>query len=161
MRAPRLILALIGAGLLSACQTVTHTAGFSAEQRQVLESNGFTARPAGWELSLADRVLFDFDNATVKPDAHETLRHVWSELLRVGIDHARIEGNTDAVGDARYNRRLSLERAQAVAAVMQQAGFARANLDVVGRGEDNPIADNATEHGRLLNRRVDIIIRPR
>ena len=158
---PRLALALLAAMALSACQTVPRTAGFSAEQRRVLESNGFTAQPAGWELSLADRVLFDFDNAGVNSDAHRTLRHVWSELLRVGIDHARIEGNTDSVGNAQYNRRLSLGRARAVAAVMEEAGFRRANLEVIGRGEDNPIADNATEHGRLLNRRVDIIIQPR
>ncbi len=66
-----------------------------------------------------------------------------------------ITGHTDSRASDEYNMRLSLNRANAVAAVAQQSG---ANVtDVRGYGERQPAASNATAAGRAKNRRVEIL----
>jgi outer membrane protein OmpA-like peptidoglycan-associated protein len=67
-----------------------------------------------------------------------------------------IRGHTDASGDAEANRALSLRRAESVRRAFIEMGLPAARLTAVGRGEDSPIADNATPEGRARNRRVEI-----
>jgi outer membrane protein OmpA-like peptidoglycan-associated protein len=69
----------------------------------------------------------------------------------------RIEGHTDTVGDTESNLRLSRERAEAVANYLREQGV-ETPFEVVGMGESMPIAENATEEGRALNRRVEFFI---
>ena len=69
----------------------------------------------------------------------------------------RIEGHTDAIGDTEANLRLSRERAEAVATYLRDQGV-ETPFEVVGMGESMPIAENATEEGRALNRRVEFFI---
>lgn len=66
-----------------------------------------------------------------------------------------IEGNTDNIGGYAYNMRLSLHRAEAVAAIARSAG-ARVEK-VQGFGYTRPQATNATAAGRAQNRRVDVM----
>ena len=69
-------------------------------------------------------------------------------------------GHTDSIGSELYNLRLSIDRAEAVMDVLRSLGVSLARLTADGRGEAEPIADNATPEGRAINRRVEIIIRP-
>ena len=149
---------LIATMVLAACAT---TGGFSRAQERALVAEGFVQTGEGWELSLADRLLFDSDSVDVKPEMQATVGRVADSLLRVGIDAARVEGHTDANGTSAYNARLSEQRASAVAAAMQGRGFAAAKLALRGWGEAQPVADNATEDGRGQNRRVVIIVTAR
>lgn len=72
-----------------------------------------------------------------------------------------IEGHTDNRGRKQANLDISRDRAQAVAGFMMGQGVANERLTVVGRGDDEPIADNSTRDGRAQNRRVDIVfLRP-
>ncbi|MDO6586609.1 OmpA family protein [Salipiger sp. 1_MG-2023] len=66
-----------------------------------------------------------------------------------------ISGHTDARASVEYNRKLSYNRANAVASVAQSVG-ARV-IDVQGYGEDYPVATNRTALGMSKNRRVDIM----
>ncbi len=66
--------------------------------------------------------------------------------------------HTDSNGEASYNEQLSLKRARSVADVLMSVGMPPANLDIRGRGEAAPIADNGTAAGRAENRRVAIVI---
>lgn len=152
--------ALVGlsALLIAACQTVS---GFSSAQVRALQAEGFVQTGEGWELSIADRLLFDLDSVELKPGMQVTVARVADSLLRVGIDAARVEGHTDASGTSAYNRRLSESRASAVAAAMQGRGFGAANLALRGWSEARPIADNDSEAGRAQNRRVVIIVTAR
>jgi len=69
-----------------------------------------------------------------------------------------IEGHTDNVGPAAYNRKLSRQRADVVrAALIKRLGSAP-QIQVAGFGEERPVADNRTQEGRLRNRRVLISI---
>ena len=77
---------------------------------------------------------------------------------------SEVEGSNskdDSVGDDTINQRLSLERVQAVASVLQLGGVSRNNMELISLGEADPRADNATAAGREQNRRVVINITPR
>ncbi|MEO1796003.1 MAG: OmpA family protein [Pseudomonadota bacterium] len=67
-----------------------------------------------------------------------------------------IGGHTDAVGTAEDNAALSEARARAVRDALVARGVNAAALEAVGYGETQPIADNATEEGRALNRRTEL-----
>jgi OOP family OmpA-OmpF porin len=67
-----------------------------------------------------------------------------------------VVGHTDAVGAMEYNQKLGLRRAQAVQAWFEGQGLAVERIKVSSKGETQPIADNATQKGRAMNRRAEI-----
>lgn len=71
---------------------------------------------------------------------------------------AEIIGHTDNTGSDKYNLWLSERRAQSVANYFVSQGIKVTRLTVMGRGEQNPIANNGQESGRAMNRRVEIIV---
>lgn len=72
-----------------------------------------------------------------------------------------IEGHTDSSGDNDKNLKLSQDRANAIATIFRQSlGLTQQRVKAVGKGEELPIADNETYAGRLLNRRIDIYLKP-
>ena len=153
-------LALVLAAPLAACQTVAPATASRLSEAQIaaLRDNGFVETAEGWELSLADQLLFAFDSSAVQPDMAQRILRIGAALRAVGIDQARVEGHTDSVGTAAHNQRLSLNRARAVGAVLASSGFASERLVIRGWGETRPVADNGTDQGRSENRRVVIIV---
>lgn len=101
-------------------------------------------------------ILFDFDQATIKPASDPALRQLLAALQADPSLNVDIEGHTDNVGDDAYNLALSERRAQAVAAWLTQNGIAANRLNPVGKGETEPVAGNDTADGRALNRRVEV-----
>ena len=65
-------------------------------------------------------------------------------------------GHTDSKGSNEYNDKLSLRRSNAVKAYLVSKGLDPARLYTEGKGETQPVADNATDEGRAKNRRVTI-----
>lgn len=153
-----LMAAIASLMLVSACQTPQPHGGFTRAQAEMLREQGFVETSDGWQLSLADRLLFDVDSSELRPEMQTNIARVSRGLISVGISSARVEGHTDATGTSEYNQNLSLARAQVVASVAQGSGFDAARLVVRGWGETRPIADNGTEEGRAENRRVVIIV---
>jgi outer membrane protein OmpA-like peptidoglycan-associated protein len=113
----------------------------------------------GLIVSLSD-VLFDFNQATLKPGAKEKLSKLAGILLAYpGPYRMEIEGHTDAVGSDEYNFKLSDARAGSVGNYLVQAGIDPARiLAVRGLGKTQPVATNENPVGRQMNRRVEIII---
>ncbi|MDB5967973.1 MAG: OmpA family protein [Hydrocarboniphaga sp.] len=103
-------------------------------------------------------VNFEFDKATLTPDAKAILDPVADALVAAPDIHVEIGGHTDAKGSDEYNRRLSQQRAQSVAQYLASRGVAASRMTAQGHGETQPVADNATEDGRELNRRVELKI---
>lgn len=68
-----------------------------------------------------------------------------------------IEGHTDNRGVSDVNARLSTARAEAIAGVLAEMGVAADRMQVAGRGDAEPVADNSHVRGRGLNRRVDVV----
>lgn len=101
-------------------------------------------------------VLFDFNKATLKPDSEPLLTKVAALISSRPDFHAEIEGHTDNVGGDEYNMKLSDARAASVKLWLTQHGIAAQRLSSQGYGKTRPVADNGTDQGRALNRRVEI-----
>lgn len=117
-------------------------------------------------ISLADNMLYKSGSYEIGDRAGETL----SKIAKIITDYkdydVLVEGNTDNVPISQKNIRnnwdLSALRASSVVQALQtQYGVDPKRLSAAGRGEYNPLADNATEKGRQRNRRTQIIITPK
>jgi outer membrane protein OmpA-like peptidoglycan-associated protein len=113
----------------------------------------------GLIVNLSD-VLFDFNQATLKPDAREKLSKLAGILLAYpGTYRMQIEGHTDSLGTEEYNQKLSEDRAAAVRDYLASAALPVDRMFAVrGFGKIRPVATNDTAEGRQTNRRVEIII---
>ena len=112
------------------------------------------------ELKMELRVFFDNDKSTIKSQYQPEIAKVAEKMREYPNSTARIEGHASKTGpSARYNQRLSEARAVAVKSMLtNEFGIAPNRLSTVGYGYDQPIADNNTEEGRAMNRRVYAII---
>lgn len=105
-------------------------------------------------LSLG--VWFDYDSASLRSEALGTIATLAEQIRRMDSGAVlEIAGHTDSTGSWYYNADLSQDRARAVQQALILAGVSRAQLTVVGLGEDYPVAANHTTWGRAQNRRVE------
>ncbi len=104
--------------------------------------------------------VFDFKSADLKPEAKAQLENaaamIADKLTKDPSLRIRVEGHTDAVGNAARNQTLSLNRAISVKRILVGSGVAESRISTEGFGSSRPIADNNSEEGRAQNRRVDI-----
>jgi OOP family OmpA-OmpF porin len=78
-------------------------------------------------------------------------------MTAFGNTFLKIEGNTDTKGSQKLNKTLSQKRADSVKKYLEDHfSIPDARFQTIGHGAENPVADNATEAGRQLNRRTDI-----
>jgi outer membrane protein OmpA-like peptidoglycan-associated protein/predicted nucleic acid-binding Zn-ribbon protein len=114
---------------------------------------------AGFVVTVPGEILFALNSERIEPSAHDMLARV-AELIDIYDDRAIvITGHTDAMGDASYNLDLSVRRAELVKSFfVDNFAIEPVRLATRGRGEEEPIASNATLAGRQTNRRVEIVI---
>jgi outer membrane protein OmpA-like peptidoglycan-associated protein len=103
-----------------------------------------------------DRLLFNTDSATLRPESQEQLSNIAEILKAYPNAHIKIGGYTDNTGDPENNLNLSQERANGVMAELVKLGISPDRLEAQGYGEQFPVADNSTEEGRARNRRVSM-----
>ena len=104
-------------------------------------------------------VKFDFDKARVREDSYGDIKNLADFMNQYPQTTTTVEGNTDSVGTAAYNQKLSERRANAVRDVLvNDYGVAGSRVSSVGYGATRPIASNATDEGRALNRRVEAAV---
>jgi outer membrane protein OmpA-like peptidoglycan-associated protein len=103
-------------------------------------------------------IYFDTDKAVIKPESRPTLDEI-AKLLRAQPQlNVVIVGHTDSQGTYDYNMELSRRRADAVAAELAKSyKIAAARLRTAGVGFLAPIGSNASDDGRALNRRVELV----
>ncbi|MCR8932690.1 MULTISPECIES: OmpA family protein [Pseudomonas] len=109
-------------------------------------------------LSDAGDVLFDFDKSDLTPAATAQLDTLMDKLRNADVVSIKVIGHTDSKGSDAYNQALSERRASSVASYLLSQGLAPGKLTSEGRGESEPVADNATDEGRAQNRRVELHI---
>lgn len=112
----------------------------------------------GIKITFDSGILFDFDSADLRPGVKEQVRELADALHKYQKTTIIFAGYTDSVGDADYNQKLSLRRAKSVALYAAQQGVDAERFQIVGYGENQPVATNETEYGRQQNRRVEIAI---
>lgn len=114
-------------------------------------------------LRVEADVFFDFDAATLRPDAAPALAEIATRLGK-NANPVVVEGHTDAKGADDYNQRLSEDRAAAVKTYLLGKGTAPERVTTVGWGERKPVAPNQKAdgsddpEGRQKNRRVEIVV---
>jgi outer membrane protein OmpA-like peptidoglycan-associated protein len=111
----------------------------------------------GLLITLGD-VLFEFNKSELKTGGQRNLLPL-AEVLNERTDQpVIIEGHTDSIGNHAYNMTLSEKRSQSVETYLVEQGVDVSRITTKGLGPDFPVADNATNEGRQLNRRVEDIL---
>jgi OOP family OmpA-OmpF porin len=101
-------------------------------------------------------VKFDFDKAQVKEESYGDIKNLADFMKQYPQTTTTVEGHTDSAGSDAYNQKLSEKRANAVRDVLvNQYGVEGERVNAAAFGETQPVADNATEAGRAVNRRVE------
>lgn len=112
------------------------------------------------EVKLNSAILFDTNEAELKPEAIADLAEFAGVLKEYEQTNLVIEGHTDSTGPENLNRRLSQERAESVVRFLESRGVDGSRLKSYGYGEAKPVGSNSTVEGRTQNRRVQIVIAP-
>ena len=148
--------ALAGAGMAAAyCWVHGAEAQQVAVVEELVEEPVVVAEPAEAVRVELD-VKFDFDKAQVKQESYGDIKALADFMNQYPQTSTVVEGHTDSVGSDAYNQGLSERRASAVRDVLvNQYGVAPARVQAAGYGESRPVADNATDAGRAINRRVE------
>jgi OOP family OmpA-OmpF porin len=115
-----------------------------------------TTVPEITSMVLSSGVNFEVGRSTLLSGAQSELNEMLDVMRKYPDSNWRISGYTDNTGSYSLNMKLSYDRAQAVADYLIQNGIKSSRLIVSGNGPNYPVADNATESGRSLNRRVEI-----
>lgn len=114
---------------------------------QILKSEIITLR--------AEDLNFHKNSINLKEEAYSVLKDI-KNYIEENDYLVSIVGYTDESGIAAYNNRLSLRRAEKVSSKLLELGLSKDRiLDLIGRGENNPINSNETKEGRERNRRVE------
>lgn len=158
------VAALLGAGIggLAGTAIGSYMDQQERELRAQLQGTGVSVTRVGQQiiLNMPSNITFGVDSAQVQPAFSDTLVSVGLVLKKFNKTIVDVYGHTDDTGSDAYNQDLSQRRAVAVATVLANQGIDQRRFYIVGKGESQPIASNATEAGRSQNRRVEIQISP-
>ncbi len=172
------LIALVSLALLSACannqQQSTESASSTASAAPAAASplvqlKDRLATLKSMDLKLdesADSVrvtmpgtsVFASGSSQLAPAAHAALDQIAQAMIAVTQSKIAVTGHTDSTGASNYNQSLSEVRAKAVVDYLAGKGVEAARMTAVGKGEDEPVADNATAKGRAANRRVELLL---
>jgi OOP family OmpA-OmpF porin len=110
------------------------------------------------EIKIMQQIHFEFDKDKIKPESFPILDAVSDILVQNPKIRLEIQGHTDSRGSAVYNKKLSDRRAASVLKYLVAKGIDAGRLTSFGYGLERPIADNKTDQGRALNRRVQFVL---
>jgi outer membrane protein OmpA-like peptidoglycan-associated protein len=132
------------------------------ELRKRLVGTGVQVKKIGnsIQLLMASDVTFATNQSSLRTDFYPTLNSVATVLKKYDNTSITITGYTDNTGGDTYNQELSEQRAGSVGAYLAYQGISANRIFTQGLGKRNPIASNASNAGRAMNRRVVITLRP-
>jgi outer membrane protein OmpA-like peptidoglycan-associated protein len=111
-------------------------------------------------VSMTSQTAFNVDSTNIKSGFNPTMNKIAYVVNKYGKTHLNIVGHTDSSGSRAYNQKLSENRARSIEQYLGNKKVIPQRMTTYGMGEDKPRADNKTESGRRMNRRVEIIIEP-
>ncbi len=104
--------------------------------------------------------LFAVGSANLNAGAFNEISRVSRVLNQYPDTSIQVAGHTDSTGSEEFNQTLSMNRAENVKNALVGQGVNPSRISTIGFGESAPVADNSSESGRQLNRRVVITIKP-
>ncbi len=112
----------------------------------------------GKKAEPSEDLYFGFNETILTQESERQLKEL---LAALGDDELKsyrfqLAGHTCSIGSDVYNQKLSEQRAKAVKEWLISKGYPADRLQIAGFGKRKPVADNSTEEGRKLNRRVEI-----
>jgi len=156
--------ALIGAGIgaLAGGSIGYYMDKQEAKLRAELEGTGVSVHRYGDNITLnmPGNVTFASDSSDLSPAFFSVLTSVGKVLDEYEQTVVEVAGHTDSTGSEAYNQSLSERRAGSVTTYLSTQGVMSQRLITVGMGESRPVADNVSDRGRQLNRRVEITMVP-
>ena len=158
----RIGLAVFAAVALQACQTPPPPAPPPAPAPVAVYTGPtlpIEQSDRGVQIFLPSAALFETGKSDLNVTESEAyLRRVTQLLNTKTVNKIQLEGHTDTVGSATTNQALSEARAKSVREALVKLGIAPERISTAGYAFNRPVASNATEEGRKLNRRVELLI---
>ena len=158
----RIGLAVFAAVALQACQTPPPPAPPPAPAPVAVYTGPtlpIEQSDRGVQIFLPSAALFETGKSDLNVTKSEAyLRRVTQLLNTKTVNKIQLEGHTDTVGSATTNQALSEARAKSVREALVKLGIAPERISTAGYAFNRPVASNATEEGRKLNRRVELLI---
>lgn len=143
--------------VLAGCQSPPE-GKFTPEQISAMKSYGFNELNGDWSLGMSDTILFDKNDARLRPESETQIQSMASRLAETGLNHARMDGHTDNYGEESYNEALSLKRANAVAdALGEGRKYPAQQSHHAGLGQNTRLRATVPAR-RAENRRVAVVI---
>jgi outer membrane protein OmpA-like peptidoglycan-associated protein len=156
--------ALVGAGVgaLAGGSIGYYMDRQEAKLRAELEGSGVSVTRIGDNITLnmPGNVTFATGSSDLRPAFFDVLVSVGKVLKEFDQTIVEAAGHTDSTGSESYNLALSDRRASSVSQYLETHGIVNQRIITIGMGESLPIADNGTESGRQVNRRVEITMVP-
>jgi len=133
-----------------------------AKLRKQLRDSGVSIQRDGDKINLImpSNITFSTNSFNINSNFTDVLNSVALVLEEYNKTLIIVSGHTDSSGSAEHNQKLSENRASSVANYLRGQKIINDRLEVVGFGEEQPIATNNTEAGRESNRRVEIALLP-
>ncbi|WP_159817922.1 OmpA family protein [Colwellia sp. 20A7] len=133
-----------------------------AELRKQLRGSGVSVERDGDNINLImpGNITFSSSKANIEQNFYSVLDSVVLVLKEFDKTLIVVAGHTDSSGSDALNQRLSVQRAQSVSGYLGAAGILNDRIESIGFGETQPVANNSTEAGKELNRRVEITLLP-
>jgi OOP family OmpA-OmpF porin len=134
--------------------TVVDGSGCAINFPPPIDTSLFMRKPVAGAAVAYSNIQFEFDSSVLKTSSYPVLDATSADLRSSGAS-VELDGFASSEGTAAHNLALSKDRATSVKTYLVNSGVAAKKLKVKAFGETKPIADNSTEEGRVLNRRVE------
>lgn len=122
------------------------------------QATGTGALGEGTTIQALERIYFDFDDYSIRPDQRDKVKQAAEWLKRNPSLRVRLEGHADERGPEDYNMALGLKRARSVKEMLVTLGVAQERLELRSYGEEMPLDPGHNEEAWAKNRRVEFVI---
>jgi len=124
------------------------------------QTENYPLPPSGIEWGWQAEVLFALNDAKLRAEDKPTLNQIAQTMRRYTDISLLITGHTDNTGNLDLNRRLSIQRVNAVMNYLNKQGIELQRITTQATGEQRPVANNACPEDRIRNRRADLAFFP-
>ncbi|MDP4537640.1 OmpA family protein [Alkalimonas collagenimarina] len=115
-------------------------------------------QPDQFKVTFPGLSSFDFAGRAITAEQKVALQEIIKVLHDIEFQQLQVVGHTDNRGNYDYNLALSSDRAKVVSDYLISQGMLSNKISTIGKGPDEPIADNRQPSGQAANRRVELLI---